>query len=190
MANLCLSYLVIDALATIKDVPLVIYMTYKSRPIPSGLYIPTQKKVGVLEINLVTILNLLENADPLQFEGSPIKAKSYTDRLMWLLARDTSAKCWIYHPRQDGNPPLQNKKPRSGVKLVSLEQLGISTHPAPEEPIEPPKRTTPVLNNDPLMARYVCQNCSETWIAGFNDESAKLCPVCKRRNVSKQGLPN
>ena len=35
---------------------------------------------------------------------------------MRLLAEDTSAKSWTYHPRQD-------RKPKLDVKLVSLDQL-------------------------------------------------------------------
>lgn len=168
----------VDAVATIKDTPLVIYMTYKSRPTPSDLHSPTQKNTGVLEIDLDTIWDLLQNSDFDQFEGSAVKKYSYSDRLMRLLTEDTSAKSWIYHPRQD-------RKPNTGVKLVSLDQLRQEA----ARPKQQQERVRPIPDNAPLMATYKCQNCSETWIAGYDDEDAKSCPICKQRNVSSKALP-
>ena len=184
----------VDAIAMIKDTPLVIYMTYKSRPTPSPLCVPTQKDVGVLGINLDTIWKLLQESDFDQFAGSATKKHSYSDRLLRLLTQDTSAKSWIYHPRQDKRPPQPHGERGSGVKLVSHAPLRHDparpqSQPEPAKPKKQQNRIRPIPDNTPLMARYVCQNCSETWNAGYDDEKAKSCPICKQRDVSMQGLP-
>ena len=184
----------VDAIATIKDTTLVIYMMYKARPIPSALYAPTHQGAGVLGINLDTIWKLLQESDFDQFEGSATKKHSYCDRLLRLLTQDTSARSWIYHPRQDKRSPQPHGERGSGIKLVSrdpLRQAPVRPQPQPE-PLKPKKqqnRVRPIPDNTPLLARYVCQNCSETWIAGYDDEKAKSCPICKQRDVSMQGLP-
>ena len=177
----------VDAIATIKRTSLVIYMTYKSRPIPTALHRPTQKDAGVLEIDLNVIWQLLQNSNFGHVEGRTVENHSSRDMLMRLLLEDTSAKSWIYHPRQD-------RKSKTTVKLVSIDQMRQEPvrpllQPEPLRSKNQQERTRPPPDSSPLLARYQCQNCSETWIAGYDDENAKSCPICKQRNVSSKALP-
>jgi len=177
----------VDAIAKVKGVPLVLFMTYKSRPIPTAVHRPTQKDAGVLEIDLNVIWQLLQTSNLDHVEGKTVEKHSSRDMLMRLLVEDTSAKTWIYHPRQD-------RKPKTGVKLVSIDQLRQDpVRPIlQQEPVRPPvrqKRTRPRTDNSPLLAKYACQNCPETWIAGYDDDNARSCPICKHRTVSKHAWP-
>ena len=168
----------VDAIAKIKGVPLVLFMTYKSRPIPTALHRPTQKDTGVLEIDLNVIWQLLQTSILGHVEAKTAEKHSSRNMLMRLLVEDTSAKIWIYHPRQD-------RKPKTGVKPVSIDQLR-------QEPVRPQMRqrhTRPRTDNSPLLAKYACQNCPETWIAGYDDDNARSCPICKHRTVSRHALP-
>jgi len=178
----------VDAIAKIKGVPLVLYLAYKSRPMPAALHKPTQKDAGVLEIDLHVVWKLLETSDFDQIEGKTVEKHPSRDKLMRLLVEDTSAKSWIYHPRQ-------HQKPKTSVKLVSIDQrrqepVQPQLHQEPVRPRAQQERTRPRTDNSPLLAKYQCQNCSETWIAGYDDEKAKSCPICKHRKVSIKALPS
>jgi len=168
----------VDAIAQIKGVPLVLFMTYKSRPIPTAVRRPTQKDAGVLEIDLNVICQSLQTSNLDHVVGKTVEKHSSRDMLMRLLVEDTSAKNWIYHPRQD-------QKPKTGVKQVSIDQLRQDS----ARPQVRQKRTRPRIDNSPLLAKYGCQNCPETWIAGYDDDNARTCPICKHQTVSKHALP-
>jgi len=147
----------VDALCHIKGAPLALYMTHPSREVPPELYELEGDRVGVLRIAL--------NVLPRFYDHDIVKAQKYQlDRhsLASWLQKGVEAKSWIYHPRQRQIAPLTNRAVTSASR--------------------PPKSAasrTP--DTRPLMARYDCTRCDESWIAGYDDDSMRVCVKCRSR---------
>lgn len=177
----------VDAVATIKSTPLVVYLTYKSRPVPEALFAPDSKKAGVLEINLEKLWRLAETSE------SHRVGKGYLEHV---LVENVDAKKWIFHPAQ-----------RRSVKLVHLDQILAPNARIPSDPAQddstrlgrpaklarwdqnlaPKDRVpnVPTKDDSPLLVRFECKLCSETWYAGGNEADANQCAICKQHSGIK-----
>lgn len=156
--------LAVDAVATVGNTPLVIYMSYKSRPIPAALLAPDNKGVGVLEIDLEQLWSRIKVTETRQVNRAKFER---------VLVEDVGSKEWAFHPSKIGQVPTQRQR---FVPTASAQ--------APQRRLVPPAKVqvprVKATDNSPLLIRYSCRLCSVKWVAGKSEQDASRCHVCKK----------
>lgn len=151
----------VDAVATVKGTPLVLYMTYKSRPVPSLLSAPRNRKVGVLRIDLPSLWQQIRQTASQQFDRGAFERA---------LIEEVGPKKWVYHPTQIAELHLSTEKPRQAGR----RRQEFNSQQSPPEPTVGPQ------DNSPLLLRFRCEQCGATWFAGSSESDASRCHVCAR----------
>lgn len=151
----------VDAVATVKGTPLVLYLTYKSRPVPSMLSAPADKKAGVLRIDLPSLWHQIRQKASQNFERGAFERA---------LIDEVGPKKWVYHLSQITERHRLYKERRQ---------------PRPEKQelraqLSPPRPKASPRDNAPLLSRFRCEQCGTTWIAGFSESDANRCHICAR----------
>lgn len=160
----------VDALATIRDYTLIIYLTHPGRGLPPELRQPKDSKCGVIAIAL----------DRLQqrFTAGPSSKTRYRDILRDFLSKDLESKRWVLHPRY------------KAAKAMALRQFTLTSQPPDQrsdkvaEPVRWTRRTK--VEIDPFVsppgpierkfAHLECVNCGANWEDLYPGD--KPCPTC------------
>jgi hypothetical protein len=151
----------VDAVATVKGYLLVLYMTYKSRPVPSLLSVPEDKTVGALRIDLPSLWQQIRQTAGQKFDRAAFERA---------LIEEVDAKKWVYHPSQATELHRSLEKPRQ----PRPEKQELGAKPSPPKPSVGPQ------DNSPLLSRFRCGQCGATWFAGSSESDASRCHVCAR----------
>lgn len=151
----------VDAVATVKGTPLVLYMNYKSRPVPSLLSVPANKKAGVLSIDLPSLWQQTRQISSQTFDRGDFERA---------LVEEVGPKKWVYHPAQVSKLQSPPKRP---------PRAGFRRHEVVTQQRPPKSRVVP-HDDSPLLSRFRCQQCGVIWVAGGSETDANKCHVCKR----------
>jgi len=151
----------VDALALVKGIPLVLYMTHKTRPVPAALLMPADQKAGVLSIDLPSLWRRTQETSGNEFDS---------DTFARALIYEVTPKRWAYHPAQNTQPPISTEVPRQSARRI---QEAITTK-------EPSRPHVGVQDDSPLLSRFRCSQCGATWFAGNSEAGARRCQVCAR----------
>jgi len=154
----------VDIIGVVKDIPFVLYVTYKDRHIPYELKHPSVTRCGIVELS----------ADHLSRVFKDEKNGRYTDSLLRYLREDTQGKTWVYHPRSAN---MLRKKAQKNSGRIDQEIPGNSDLKPNRPTQKPPKQVFPNSAVTRDLAReyiqiglitvgesgYECAKCGRPW---------------------------
>ena len=160
---------VVDAIGQIDSVPLVIYVSYKGRAVPSELFEPRVPLCGVLEVKADALWAFMMKGEKGHYIGS---LKQY-------LETQTSGKRWVYHPRYSRLKAQAESiyEQFSQRRRRQFNEPGIrytGGRSAPRMPMFSAPRELPKKN-------YVCVMCHESW---YSD--SHVCPKCETHLFTRE----
>lgn len=158
----------VDATASVKGVPLAIFVTYSGRELPENLLQPALTTSGVIEINIGLL--------PKYFSSALNQGKSYRKALSEYLAGETVGKSWAYHPRteQARRAALRELEHDWEVQKSRLQRVKRRTPVRRMRAVEPVQEI--VSRPQGSLKNFRCQGCGETWQGWLPaDVSCKNC---------------
>jgi len=157
----------VDVLGLVKNVPFVVYVTYKERSLPSELRSPSTTMCGVVELNVDSVQNLFRKEQKGQ----------YKEALRRYIEEHTDGKTWVYHPREKKLREAAIDKLQSWSqqqKGVAMENVNVT----PSRVLGEPMMSHPAIEVDePLelgVRKYICVICKNSW-----EGASTICAKCK-----------
>lgn len=176
----------VDVLASVGEIPFVIFVSYEGRTVPLVLSSPSVEKCGILELNV----------DSLPHRFSAEKKGAYKQLLRHFLEEEVKGKRWVYHPReaQARQAAIQQRdKWLWQQESEAAEDHHSARHHGSSGRIQPGHhhRTPSTQGGGPVPARpearvadYRCVLCNRTWTG-----CSRECPNCRTHLYTTEVLP-
>lgn len=156
----------VDVIGYVKNIPFVIYVTYKGRDVPAELKEPEIKRCGIVEVRLDRLLTVFKHE----------KAGQYIEALIKYIEEKTEGKSWVYHPRSEAarkNAELQIASWQSQQKLIRSSHKNEHFSPASKVYVDSQSSKFKPTNPPKITARnYDCMGCKTRW--------ASVSPYCEK----------
>ena len=156
----------VDVLGLVKNVPFVVFITYKDRRLPSELNNPSMTKCGVVELNVNAIQKLFKQEE---------KGK-YKEFLRRYIEEEVDGKKWGYHPREQRLREAAIERRQSWLQQQGAAARA-STSSRRLRALGETMVSRPVIEgNKPLersIGKYICVICESTW-----EGTSRICNKC------------
>lgn len=144
----------VDVYSEVEGFPLIIYVTYKGRLIPSALAQPDEKRCGVLQLSLEGLRDLFEQG----------RQGNYTYLLKKFLEENSLGRKWIYHPREQ---MLRDRAMREMEAWSRSQKTIAAVHSTPNIRLHREMASLiPKISdrNNTVDKKFRCLMCNAKWV--------------------------
>jgi hypothetical protein len=156
----------VDVLGLVKNVPFVVFVTYKERRLPFELKNPSMTKCGVVELNVNVVPRLFKQE----------KKGQYKEVLRKYIEEGADGKTWAYHPREQRLREAAIGKRQSWLQQQKTEAKAPPNRRHLRESGEPMVFSPAIEDKKPSersIGKYECVICKRTW-----EGTSRICKKC------------
>lgn len=180
------SCVAVDIIGSIGSFKFVVYFTHQGRIVPEVLFDPEDKKCGIIEISLDSLM--------FKFKTAKSEGKTYYEILADFLTHDKDSKKWIYHPRFGpcASAAVENLKEGASnltYEIISPRNNIYSKYSLPKASKQGSQKFSKFYDfstekQSSRLVKFGCVMCNTRW-DGY-EAGGNICPKCKSHLYSKQ----